>query len=109
MAIDNIVNAVTKTVGKVHLLAPVDVRQHERILCPTSAQKYLFKSFSIFIHITENFFHLRVADGLVEVDGLDARGVNESQQRQHQQQSTEAGNLRWKLRPAVLGEHHLKG
>jgi hypothetical protein len=62
---------------------------------------------SIFIHITENFFHLSVANGFMEVDRLDARRVDESKQRQHQQQPPEASNLRWKLGATVLSEHHL--
>lgn len=65
--------------------------------------------FSIFIHITENFLHLRVADGLVEVNRLDSGWVNEPQERQHQQQSSETSYLRRELCTTVLCEHHLKG
>lgn len=81
----------------------------KEFLCPNVRKvwKGLESRFSIFIHITEDFLHLRVADGLVEVDRLDARRVDESKQRQHQQQSAEARDLCWKLSTTMLGEHHL--
>lgn len=78
------------------------------MLGPTSVKMALKDFVLIFIHITENFLHLRVADRLVEVDGLDARGIDESKQRQHQQEPSEAGNLRGKLRTTVLCKHNLK-
>lgn len=76
---------------------------------PTSEKPRKQIIFSIFIHITENFLHLRVADGLVEVNRLDSGWVNESQERQHQQQTTEASYLCRELCTTVLSEHHLKG
>lgn len=52
----------------------------------------LFRRFVlVFIHVAEYLFHGGVADGPVEVDELDARGRNISEQGQKQQKSTETG------------------
>lgn len=79
---------MTETLGKVHLRSPGDIpnkRQHEIILCPHVRNLFTFIiEFSICIHITENFLHLCVADGLVEVYRLDSCRVDDTKLRQHQ-------------------------
>lgn len=63
MTIDNIVYAVTETAGHVHLFSP-NPQQHERNFMLNIKKTPIL----IFIHITEHFLHLRVADSFVEVN-----------------------------------------
>jgi len=59
----------------------------------------------VFVHVTEDLLHRRVANGPVEVDQFYSRGWNRSQQRQQQQQPAEAGWTVRLLSTRVMSEH----
>lgn len=62
----------------------------------------------VLVHVAEHLLHGRVADGPLEEDLLYARRADETQQRQHEQQPSEAWCVRRVLPSRVLSQHHLR-
>lgn len=63
---------------------------------------------SVLVHVAQHLLHGRAADGPLEEESLDAQRAHGAQQRQHEQQPTEARRLAGVVRPRVLAQHHLR-
>lgn len=63
--------------------------------------------FLVFVHVTKDFLHRRVADGLLEKNVLDAMGGHIFQEGNHQEETAEPCTLMRTAGPCMRAQHDL--